>query len=217
MSLLQDLRFGLRTLVKSPGFAAVSIVTLALAIGANTAIFSFVDGILLTPLPYDEADRIVRVLERPPGDERNGISTLNFLDWQRDNEVFDFMAAQTGWPVTLSGVSEPVQLRGGQVSARLFDIFGIPAALGRTFLPDEDHTGHERVVVLSHTLWVTQFGADPSIVGNPILLDTRSMADMATCFLTPSERCQIVIRGAPLHPEPRAWGLLTAKANELAL
>ena len=173
MSLLQDLRYGLRTLGKSPGFAAVAIVTLALAIGANTAIFSFVDGILLTPLPYAEADRIVRVLERPPGGERNVVSTLTFLDWQQDNDVFDFMAAQTGWSVTLAGVSEPVQLRGGQVSARYFDIFGIRAALGRTFLPHEDQRGNERVVVLTHSLWVNQFGADSSIVDRTVLLDSQ--------------------------------------------
>ena len=88
-SLLQDLRYGWRTLANSPGFAAVAILTLALGIGANTAIFSFVDAVLLKPLPYKDADRIVRVMEKPPRGERNGISTLNFLDWQKDNGVFE--------------------------------------------------------------------------------------------------------------------------------
>jgi hypothetical protein len=137
-SLLQDLRYAVRTLANSPGFAAVALLTLALGIGANTAIFSFVDGLLLKPLPYKDADRIVRVLEKPPRGDRNGISTLNFLDWQKDNQVFDFMAAQSGGGATLTGVSDPVQLRGARVSARYFDIFGIQAALGRTFRPDED-------------------------------------------------------------------------------
>src|SRR5580692_10447464 len=113
MALLwQDLRFALRTLRNSKSFAAVAILTLALGIGANTAIFSFFYSILLKPLPYPDADRIVRVLEKPPGFPRNGISTLNYLDWQKGNTVFDFMAAQAGGDMTLSGVTEPVLLRG---------------------------------------------------------------------------------------------------------
>ncbi len=170
----QDLRYAARTLRGSPGFSAVAILTLALGIGANTAIFSFVDGVLLKPLPYPEPDRIVRVLEKPPHGERNGISTLNFLDWQKDNSVFDYMAAQSGGGATLGGVAEPVQLRGGRVSAHYFDIFGIKAALGRTFLPEEDQLGKNKVVILSNALWVTQFGAQKGIVGKTILLDNES-------------------------------------------
>jgi predicted permease len=147
------------------------VATLAVGIGANTAIFSFVDGVLLRPLPYTDADRIVRVLEKPPGDGRNGISTLNYLDWQKDNTVFEYMAAQTGGSVTLTGIDEPVQLRGGRVSTHYFDIFGIKPPLGRTFTPGEDQPGKDHVAVLSHALWISQFGADPKIVGRPILLD----------------------------------------------
>ncbi|HEY7169816.1 MAG TPA: ABC transporter permease [Vicinamibacterales bacterium] len=169
--MLHDVRYACRTLVRNPGFAAVALLTLALGIGANTAIFSFVDGVLLRPLPYRNADRIVRVLEKPPRGERNGISTLNFLDWSRDNEVFDFMAAQSGGAATLTGRGEPVQIRGGRVSAHYFDIFGIQAEHGRTFLPREDERGNNHVVVLSHALWVSQFGADPAIVDQTILLD----------------------------------------------
>src|SRR5437879_5038104 len=123
--LLQDLRYGFRTLVRSPAFTIVAVLTLAIGIGANTAIFSFVDGVLLKPLPYAEPDRIVRVLEKPPGGGRNGISTLNYLDWQKDNTVFEYMAAQNGGSVTLTGIDEPVQLRGARVSPHYFDIFGI--------------------------------------------------------------------------------------------
>lgn len=168
---LQDLRFGWRTLRQSPAFAAVAIATLAIGIGANTAIFSFVDGVLLKPLPYAEPDRIVRVLEKPPGGGRNGISTLNYLDWQKDNTVFDYMAAQTGDSATLTGNAEPVQLRTALVSPHYFDIFGIQAILGRTFAADEDQAGKAHVAILSHALWATQFGADPKIVGKIILLD----------------------------------------------
>src|SRR5215831_443697 len=155
-SFLQGLRYSARMLAHSPGFAILALVTLAFGIGANTAIFSFVDGVLLKPLPYPNADRIVRVLEKPPRGERNGISALNFLDWQRDNQVFDFMAAQAGGAVTLTGGSEPVQLRGARVSAHYFDIFGIHAGLGRTFQTGEDEPGKNHVVILSHALWVSQ-------------------------------------------------------------
>ena len=169
----QDLRYATRTLRNSPGFTTVALLTLAIGIGANVAIFSFVDGILLKPLPYQEADRIVRVLEKPPQGERNGISTLNFLDWQKDNTVFDFMSAQAGGAVTLTGGAEPVQLRGGRVSADYFKIFSIQAALGRTFIPGEDQLGRHQVAVLSHALWATQFGSDPAIVNRTILLDNQ--------------------------------------------
>jgi putative ABC transport system permease protein len=146
-------------------------LTLAIGIGANTAIFSFVNGVLLKPLPYGEPERIVRVLEKPPGGGRNGISTLNYLDWQKDNTVFEYMAAQTGGSVTLTGVTEPVRLRGSRVSPHYFDIFGIQATLGRTFAADEDQLGKEHVAVLSHALWVSQFGADPGVIGRSIILD----------------------------------------------
>lgn len=126
--LTQDLSYSLRGLGANPGFACVAILTLALGIGANTAIFSFVDGVLLKPLPYPESDRIMRVMGKPPRGERNGISTLNYLDWERDNTVFEYMAAQTGGGATLGGSGDPVQLRGGRVSPDYFQIFGVNAA-----------------------------------------------------------------------------------------
>ena len=169
--LLQDLRYGVRTLSKSPSFTIVSLLTLALGIGATTAIFSFVDGVLLKPLPYADADRIVRVLEKPPGGDRNGISTLNYLDWRNENSVFEYMTPFTNHPATLTGAGDPIRLRGGSVSTHYFDIFGIHAALGRTFAPDEDEHGKEHVVVLSHALWVSQFGGDPQLLGQTIRLD----------------------------------------------
>jgi putative ABC transport system permease protein len=171
--LAHDLRYAARTLGNSPAFAAVAVLTLALGIGANTAIFSFVDGILLRPLPYPDADRIVRVLEKPPGFPRNGISTLNYLDWQRENTVFDFMAAQTGTNMTLSGDREPMLLHCGLVASHYFDIFGIKPVLGRTFLPGEDQLGKDHVILLSYSLWQNRFGGDPSILKRTILLDNQ--------------------------------------------
>ena len=169
--LVQDLRYALRSLRSSPGFTLVAILTLALGIGANTAIFSFVDAMLLKPLPYQNADRILRVLEKPPNGGRNGISTLNYLDWQKENTVLQYLAAQRNDSVTLTGVGEPVSLRGGRVSVHYFDIFGIKAHKGRTFAEGEDQAGKENVVVLSHALWERQFGSDTEIVGKTIQLD----------------------------------------------
>ena len=168
---LQDLRYALRTLRTSPGFTIVAIATLAIGIGANTAIFSFVDGVLLKPLPYTEPDRILRVLEKPPGGGRNGISTLNYLDWEKGNTVFEYMAAQTGGSVTLTGVEEPVRLRGARVSPHYFDIFGLKPPLGRSFTADEDQPGKNHVAILSHALWESQFGGDPQVIGRSIILD----------------------------------------------
>src|SRR5450432_4460045 len=111
------MRYAFRTLRRSPGFTIIALLTLALGIGANTAIFSFVNGVLLKPLPYQDPHSIVMVWEKPPGGDRNGISTLNFLDWKSQNTVFDAMAAQRGSSMTMSGVAEPVELRAGLVSA----------------------------------------------------------------------------------------------------
>ena len=169
--LLQDLRYGFRTLKQNPGFTIVAVLTLAIGIGANTAIFSFVDGVLLKPLPYENPERIMLVLEKPPGGGTNGISTLNFLDWKRENQVFEYMAAQNGGPVTMTGSGEATQFRRSQVSPDYFRVYSVQAALGRTFAPDEDQPGKEHVVVLSHKLWESQFGADPQAIGRSILLD----------------------------------------------
>jgi putative ABC transport system permease protein len=169
--LSQDVRYGCRTLLKNPGFTLVAVATLAIGIGGNTAIFSFVDGALLKPLPYADPDRIVQVLEKPPGGGRNGISTLNYLDWQKDNTVFEYLAARTGGAFTMTGLNEPLQLRGSRVSAHYFDIFHVNVAAGRTFMDGEDEPGKNHVAILSHALWQSQFGSDPNVIGRSIVLD----------------------------------------------
>ena len=166
-----DLRHAIRLLRNSPGFSAVAIATVAIAIGANTAMFSFVNGMLLRPLPYPESDRIVRVLERHPTGGLNSVSTLNYLDWTKQNGIFEYIAAETGWRATLTGGSEPVVIRGARVSPHYFDIFGVTPAAGRTFLPGEDQPGNDRVVLLSHVLWESRFGSDPAMLGRDILLN----------------------------------------------
>jgi putative ABC transport system permease protein len=166
-----DVRYALRSLRKNPGFAAVAVLTIALGLGANTAIFSFLDGVLLKPLGYPEPERLVQLWEKPPGGTRNGISALNFQDWQKQSMSFTAMAASTGKTSTLSGSGEPRQLRLNLVSAPYFDILGIRPTLGRTFSRGEDVPGKDHVLVLSHRIWMSQFGGDPLAVGRDVILD----------------------------------------------
>jgi putative ABC transport system permease protein len=171
---LRDLRYAIRLLRNSRGFSAVAIGTIAVAIGANTAMFSLVNGMFLRPLPYPESDRIVRVLEKLPTGGLNGISTLNYLDWTNQNTVFEYMAAEAGWRATLTTADEPALIGAALVSAHYFDIFGTKPALGRTFRRDDDEPGKDRVVVLSHVLWERRFSSDPAIVGRQILLNGQA-------------------------------------------
>jgi putative ABC transport system permease protein len=168
---LQDIKFGLRTLLKSPGFALVALATIGIGIGGNAVIYSVVDGVLLKPLPFKEPDRIVRVLEQPPGGGRNGISTLNYLDWEKQNTVFEFMAAQRWGTVSLTGVENPLQIPCEQVRVHFFDVFEGKAALGRLFAEGEDEVGRDHVAVISHSFWVSQFGSDPQVLGRTMELD----------------------------------------------
>ncbi len=170
---IQDIRYAVRMLLKSPGFTTVAILTLALGIGANTAIFSFIDGVLLKPLPYGQPERIMMVWEKPPGGDRNGISTLNFLDWKNQNKVFDWMAAVRNDGMTMSGVSEPVRFRGAQVSSHYFDILGVKAALGRTFAHDEDQQGKGNVAIISNRVWLERFAGDRNIIGKKLTLNNE--------------------------------------------
>lgn len=170
---LQDLRFGIRTLRRAPGFTAAALATIAIGIGANTAIFSFVNAVLLAPLPYPDADRIVAIVEKPPKGNWSPISTLNYLDWEKHNTVFEHMTVQHMDEVALTGIEFPVHLLDLQVSAHFFDIFRIRPALGRTFLDGEDQAGASAVAILTHKAWVARFAADPAIIGKTIFLDAQ--------------------------------------------
>jgi putative ABC transport system permease protein len=200
-SVVHDLRYAIRLLRNSPGFSAVAIATIALAIGANTAMFSFVHGVLLSPLPYPESDRIVRVLEMLPNGGPTGISTLNYLDWTNQNGVFEYIAAEVGWRATLTGRGEPVSIRGTRLSAHYFDIFGVKPALGRTFLPGEDQVGKDRVVLLSHVLWENRFGSDPALLGRDLLLNGEAYAVIGVLPKGPFDRAAAQI-WTPLAFQP---------------
>ena len=166
-----DIRDALRTIVRSPGYSLITVAVLALGIGATSAIFSFVDGVLLRPLPYADPERIVIVWEKPPGGTRNSVSTENFRDWQRQNDVFDIMVASAGMGVTMAGATEPTRVRGSRVSAGYFEIFGVRPALGRTFAPDEDQPGKEKVAVITYRLWQRAFGGDPTVIGRSVVMN----------------------------------------------
>jgi putative ABC transport system permease protein len=170
-SLFHDFRYAARALRNRPDFSVVAVATIAVSLGANTAMFSFLNGVLLRPLPYADSDRIVRVAEKLPTGGLTGISTLNYLDWKTQNSVFEHLAAEVGWRATLTGGGEPLVIRGARVSASYFDIFGAKPALGRTFRPGDDDPGKDRVVLLSNVLWRSRFGADQSIVGRSISLN----------------------------------------------
>ncbi|MBI2681183.1 MAG: ABC transporter permease [Candidatus Solibacter usitatus] len=174
-TLREDVRYALRGLRRSPGFTAVAVIALALGIGANTAIFSVVNAVLLRPLPYRDAGRLVVVDERHlTGPEVGNVSPANFLDWREQNRVFDPISAAFSWGVNLTGRGEAEQIAGLQVTSNLFTLLGAQAKLGRTFLPEEGQPGAKRVVVLSHALWQRRFGSDPNIVGQAVTLSGES-------------------------------------------
>ncbi len=171
-TLLRDVRYGLGSLRRDPGFTVVAIGVLALGIGANTAMFSLVDAVLLKPLPFPEPERIVRLWEAPSPTSRNSTTTLTFLDWKRLNRSFEAMSVEREVSAALAtGDGDPVRLSGTLVSSDYFTVFGVSALVGRTFSPQEDQPGAPAVVVLSHALWQGRFGGDPSILQREILLD----------------------------------------------
>jgi putative ABC transport system permease protein len=174
MNWASDIRFALRTFWKNPGFTAFAVLTLALGLGANAAIFSFLDGVLLKPLAYPDAEQLVQIWEKPPGSSRNSVSALNYLDWEQQATSFQAMAARTGDTVTLTGRREPVQLRVSRVSAPYFDVLGVRPARGRAFAKGEDQAGQDRVAIISHRLWRSTFGEEAAVLGRSITLDGDS-------------------------------------------
>jgi putative ABC transport system permease protein len=173
-TLRQDLRFGARTLRKSPGFALVTVLTLALGIGANTAIFSVVYGVLLNPLPYKEPSRLVLLNETTPKVGKVSVSYPNFLDWRAQSSQFAQMAAVCGVGFNFAGVTQPESISGEAVSSNFLSLLAVKPLLGRDFYPAEEKPGAAPVVMLSYSLWQSHLGADPGVLGRTIVLDGRS-------------------------------------------
>jgi putative ABC transport system permease protein len=175
-TVMQDLKYGMRVLRKSPGFAAAAIVVLALGIGANTAIFSVVNAVLLRPLPLPEPERLMLVWHVPPaksfpGVTRFSVSPANYLDWQKQNHVFEKMAALSRPAMNLTGGAQPESLTAGSATADFFSVMKAAPTLGRTFAADEDQPGHDKVVVLSNAFWQGHFGSNRNALGQKLTLD----------------------------------------------
>ena len=178
-TLLQDLRYGLRMLTKDPGFTAMAVLTLALGIGANTAMFSVANAVLLEPLPYKRAGRLVTLwwTNTAFGSSAPGsVCDPDYVQWRTQNQVFEDMAAFHGMTSNLTGVGEPERLLGSAVSPNIFHLLGVSPLLGRTFLPEEERAEHGNVVLLSRQLWERRFGSDPAVAGKSITLDGTSFA-----------------------------------------
>lgn len=173
-TLLQDIRYGLRMLAKNPGFMAIAVATLALGIGANTALFSVVNGVLLNPLPYPEPERLVALYARTTDFDQSSISYPNFLDWQRENRSFSALAAFREDDLNLTGTGDPERLRAEMVSAMFFPILGVKPVVGRFFTEQEDQLGGARVALISEGLWKRKFGAAPDTVGKPVTLNATA-------------------------------------------
>src|SRR6266446_1138761 len=177
-TLLSDVRYAVRLMHRNPGFTAVAVLTLALGIGANTTMFGIVNAVLLRPLPFPDPDRLVTVwkgrIENPQS--LNIVSLPNYRDWKERNRVFEELAVldSAGRGYNLSGGTEPEQVSGVRVTASFFRVLGVRPLLGRTFLPEEEDAGRDRVVVLSHGLWQRRFGGDPTLLGKTIPIDDQA-------------------------------------------
>ncbi|HTG14979.1 MAG TPA: ABC transporter permease [Blastocatellia bacterium] len=171
-TLVQDLRYGVRVMLKQPGFTAVAVIALALGIGANTAIFSAVNAVLLRPLPFPEPERLVLVRDLQQADETPA-SYPEYLDWKEQSRTFDDLAVAFNTSSSLTGQGEPEQLLGVRVSANLLPMLGVKTEIGRNFQPEEESRSGERVVILSYSLWQRRFGGDPEVLGRNVTLSGR--------------------------------------------
>ena len=218
----QDLRFVFRLLLRHPGFVAIAVLTLALAIGANTAIFSIVEGVLLRPLPYPEPGRLVRLYENSPqrNVEYGALSPQDFDDWQAQSQSCAQMADYFYYEINVTGGGEPEAVTATYVSPGFFETFGRGPSPGRTFLPEESKPGADRVAVLSDGFWKRRFGGNPAILGQTITLDNRQFVIagiMPAGFNYPSPKTSLWLPlsliGDDAVPHRRGVGWLSAVAR----
>jgi putative ABC transport system permease protein len=210
-TLLQDLRYAFRLLTKSPSFTAIAILTLALGIGANTAIFSVVNAVLLRPLAFRDPSRLVLALEKNPAFTTvSSISYLNYLDWRDQSTSFESLEATRGTTLTLTGAGEPERLNARMATAGLFPLLGVNAIAGRTFAPGEDRAGAAPVALLSYGLWQRRFGGSPDIVGQGVDLDSKPYTVVGVLppglqILQPADVFLPMMPWAKTLPDDRNW------------
>jgi predicted permease len=173
-TLTQDVKYAVRMLAKNPGFALIAILTLALGIGANTALFSVVNGVLLNPLPFANPSRLSAIHWKTPQFDQASITYPNFLDWQRDNRTFEAMAAYREMDFSLTGYGDPQRLHGQQISAEFFPLLGIQPILGRMFRREEDQVGAAPVALIGDGFWKSKFAASPDVIGKSLLLNNTA-------------------------------------------
>jgi putative ABC transport system permease protein len=215
--LWQDIRYSLRMLRRSPGFTAVAVITLALGIGANTAIFSVVNAVLLRPLPFTHAEQLVQVFQTLPQESipEAGASYPNYIDWSRQCRAFEEIAATRRSAFTLTGNGEPTYVDTATVTSSLFPLLGVKPIRGRTLLPDDEKPGSDRVVLMSEGLWRQRFGSEPSLVGKTIVLDKQAFVVVGVMpgdfrFPYPSPPVQLWI---PLSQDPVFKDLFQGRAG----
>ncbi|MBV8208206.1 MAG: ABC transporter permease [Acidobacteria bacterium] len=217
-SILADLKFGWRVLWKAPGFAIVAVLTLALGIGANTAVFTVVNGVLLRPLPYPAPERLYALDASKPNFPRGSISFPNFLDWQARNRVFSALALFRGTSFILAAGGEPERVRGAWITADYFSLLGVAPVLGRNFLPGEDAIGGPPLALMNETLWRRKFGARADVLGSAITLDDRRFTIIG---IVPSsfDLLQVNFAAPEIYVPLGAWpnGALRLRAAGLGL
>jgi putative ABC transport system permease protein len=207
MTLWQDVRYALRILARGPGFTLVVVVILALGIGANTAVFSVVNAVLLRPLPYADGRRLVMLEERPQLIDKSTIHQ-RFFQWREQNQVFEHLAAFSGRRPYVTDISRPRYIGAAAVSSDLFSLLGVSPQLGRGFLPEEEQAGHDQVVILSHTFWRDDLGGNPDVMGKAIGIDGRSctvIGVMPPGFTFPVGSARAFWVPLVYEPNPR-WG-----------
>jgi putative ABC transport system permease protein len=208
-NLLQDIRYAFRLLAKSPGFTAIAILTLALGIGANTAIFTVVNAVLLRPLPFQDPSRLVLVAEKSPYPTIS-TSYQNWLDWRDQSHSFESVEATRPSTIALTGAGQPERLNSQNMTAGVFPLLGVKAVVGRTFLPEEDRSGGTPVVLISYGLWQSHFGGSEDIVGKAITLDSQPYSIVGVLppdfqLMFPADVCLPFMPWARTLPDDRNW------------
>jgi predicted permease len=213
--LIQDIRYGLRSMRRAPGFTVVAVVTLGLGIGANTAIFSMVNAILLRQLPFKNPEQLVAVDSKRTDPGKHPFTIPDFIDYRDQNQTLEQLAAFATWSASLTGSGEAERVQGMRISANAFQLLGVEAVAGRALVPEDDTPGRQNVVVLSHGLWQRRFGADPRLIGQTLLLNGNSYTIVGVLppqFIFPIREAELAV---PLAPDADPWRSARTSTNFL--